>query len=289
MTQRIPTPSPPKVPTRALPVLAPTTIEVVQPAGGSSGSSRTWRFSVAVIDEANAPGLTVRPLAQLDPDDPLTGHELWYPLTDAVVVAGLRETGAATRLLQLLPVGALNRVLMRMNTPGTLTSGAEETLGTVCGLSTLACWPDRQRQELVGMVAEAAEYALHKMPAEGRTGRMRLALQWTLGLARAYPTDPMVLAPLFLQLRTIRPGTTYVIPPGWAFTHLRGTSIRIVAADTPVLGGGLGARDIDRDAFATALTAGHAGVLSEPSTAALDEAVALATKIASEHPEVTAR
>jgi hypothetical protein len=287
-TQRTPTTALPLMQTRAFPVLAPTTVEVTQPTGDMEHPSLTWRFSVAVVDESNAPGLTIRPLDRLDPEDPLAGHELWYPLTDTVVVAGVRDTGTSTRLLQLLPVGSLNRVLMRMFSPSVRSTGALETLGTVCGLSTLVCLPERQRAELVFEVAAACEQALEELPAEGRTGGTAMALKWTRGLALAYPNDPMALAPLLLQLRMIRPGTTYVIPPGWAFAHLRGTAIRIVAADTPVLGAGLGAKKVERDDFAAALTDGHAGVLAEPSMAALDQAVELATKIAAEHPVAVA-
>jgi mannose-6-phosphate isomerase class I len=283
-TPRVATTALPLMPTRALPVLAPTRVEVTTPAGTIGDPGTTWRFLIAVVDESNAPGLTVRPLAQLDPDDPLAGHELWYPLTDTVVVAGLRETGAATRLLQLLSVGSLNRILMRMITPVTRSTGAAETLGTVCGLSTLACWPDKQRAELVSEVAGAAVVALEGLPEEGRSGGTAMALRWVRDLARAYPSDPLVLAPLLLQLRTIRPGKTYVIPPGWAFAHLRGTAIRIVAADTPVLGGGLGAKGVDRDTFADALTAGHAGPPAEPLEEALAQATELAERVAAQHP-----
>lgn len=281
---RVATTALPLVPTTALPVLAPTRVEVTTPARTVGDPGQTWRFLVAVVDESKAPGLTVRPLAQLDPQDPLAGHELWYPLTDTVVVAGLRETGAATRLLRMLPTGSLNRILMRMTAPTTRSTGAVETLGTVCGLSTLACWPDKQGAELVTAVAEAAGAAFEGLSDGGRTGGTAMALRWARDLARDYPNDPLVLAPLLLQLRMIRPGKTYVIPPGWAFAHLRGTAIRIVAADTPVLGGGLGAKDVDRDAFAAALTAGHAGPPAEPSPEALAHAAELAERVAAQHP-----
>jgi hypothetical protein len=281
---RPPTAALPLAPTQALPVLAPTTIEVAPHADAAREPPSAWRFSVSVVDEANAPGLTISPLAQLDPDDPLTGHELWHSLTDTVMLAGLRESAAATRLLQLLPLGSLNRILMRMAAPGTRSTVAEATLGTVCALSTLACWPERQRQELVASVAEASEIALAGLPADSHGGGTAKALRWMRGLARAYPNDPLALAPLLLQLRFVPARTTYVIPPSWACMHLRGTAIRVVAAETPVVGGGLGASPVDREAFAAALTAGHAGVLTEPSPEALDQADRLATQVAAQHP-----
>lgn len=257
-------------------------------------------FSIRVVDETSAPGLAVRALpnppgspsgspsnpppnpvpgASGSSPDLLAGHELWHPITDTVVVAGLRETGAASRLLQLLPCGELNRVLLRMATPESRSSDAKATLGTLCGLLTLACWPQRQREELVGRVAVAAEFALSLLPRQTRGGTA-MALSWVGSLARSYPNDPLVLAPLLLQLRLIGARRPYVVPPGWPSAHLRGVAVRVVAADTPLVGGGLGAADVDRDGFVSALTEGHATEPAEPSVYELARAADLASRLA---------
>jgi hypothetical protein len=256
------------------------------PAGLQQAPDGTG-LSIRVVDETSAPGLAVRAVRTPpgsesgSSPDLLAGHELWHPITDTVVVAGLRETGAASRLLQLLPAGELNRVLLRMATPDSTAAGAGATLGTLCGLLTLTHWPQRQRQELVGRVAVAAERALHLLPRESRGGTA-MALSWVCSLARSYPDDPLVLAPLLLQLRLIGAGHPYVVPPGWPSAHLRGAAVRVVAADTPLLGGGLGAADVDRDGFVSALTVGHATEPVEPSAYELTRAAELASQLASQ-------
>jgi hypothetical protein len=113
----------------------------------------------------------VRPHPELGrSSDPLTGHELWHPLTRVTVATGLRETDAAVRMLQHLHCGTLNRMLLRMTTAHIPTSGPTPIFGTLCALSTLMYWPRHRRAELVTFVAATARAALESLTQQGRGG-----------------------------------------------------------------------------------------------------------------------
>jgi hypothetical protein len=239
-------------------------------APASDPASGTERYSFQAVDEASAPGLSVRTLPHPQaPPDPLTGHELWHPVTDTVVLAGLRDAGTATRLLQLVPLGTLNRVLLRMATPSATSRRPAPTLGTLCAVSTLLCWPERRRAELIDGVAKAVEVTLGQVPRDDGGGAV-LALRWVRRLASTYPDDPMVLAPLLLHLRFVGAGSPYVVAPGRPFAHLRGLAVQVVSVDTSHVAGGLGPADVDHLGFVAALTAGqaHEPVAPSPQTLA---------------------
>ena len=119
--------------------------------------------------------------------------------------------------------------------------------------------------------------ALRQFAVNGRGGSAT-ALHWVSALTRLYGDDPMVLAPLLLQVRAIPAGRPYVVPPGWAWAHLFGQSVHVVAAGATTVGGGLGAADADSEGFVAALTAAHQRVPVDPDAGALAQAAQLARR-----------
>jgi mannose-6-phosphate isomerase len=77
---------------------------------------------------------------------------------------------------------------------------------------------------------------------------------WLRKLAKAYPGDPGVLSPLFLNLLELRPGEALFLPAGELHAYLNGTAVEIMASSDNVLRGGLTAKHVDVPALLTTLT-----------------------------------
>ncbi|MGH0028733.1 MAG: mannose-6-phosphate isomerase, class I [Myxococcota bacterium] len=64
-------------------------------------------------------------------------------------------------------------------------------------------------------------------------------------LARSYPGDPGVLAPLFLNLVELAPGEAMYLPAGELHAYLGGLAIEVMASSDNVLRGGLTPKHVD--------------------------------------------
>ena len=69
--------------------------------------------------------------------------------------------------------------------------------------------------------------------------------RWVDALARAYPGDIGVLAPLLLNVVELAPGDAMFLPAGELHSYLDGTGIEIMANSDNVLRGGLTAKHVD--------------------------------------------
>jgi mannose-6-phosphate isomerase len=64
-------------------------------------------------------------------------------------------------------------------------------------------------------------------------------------LARLYPEDPALLAPLYLNLLYLRPGEAIFIPSGVLHAYIEGLGVELMANSDNVLRGGLSSKYID--------------------------------------------
>jgi mannose-6-phosphate isomerase len=109
-------------------------------------------------------------------------------------------------------------------------------------LETLVRWPIEDR---AGLVAEITAASM-RIQAAGDTDYAE-AFGWLDRLVGLHPADPMVLAPLLLDLIRMSPGQTVFVPAGVPHCYLSGLGIEILAASDNVLRCGLTSKPIDVD------------------------------------------
>ncbi|MCF8083876.1 MAG: mannose-6-phosphate isomerase, class I [Deltaproteobacteria bacterium] len=68
---------------------------------------------------------------------------------------------------------------------------------------------------------------------------------WVAELAREYPKDVGVLAPLMFNLIELEPGEAIYIPPGELHAYLHGVGVEVMASSDNVLRGGLTPKHVD--------------------------------------------
>lgn len=83
--------------------------------------------------------------------------------------------------------------------------------------------------------------------ALGRRARSRDAASRVARLAEAWPGDPAVLAPYFLNAVTLSPGESLFVGPGTVHAYLRGAVVEIQANSDNVLRAGLTGKHVDPD------------------------------------------
>jgi mannose-6-phosphate isomerase len=66
-------------------------------------------------------------------------------------------------------------------------------------------------------------------------------------LAELHPGDPAIIAPLYLNLFTLKPGEALFVPPGTLHANMGGLGLELMACSDNVLRGGLTAKHIDRE------------------------------------------
>jgi mannose-6-phosphate isomerase len=179
--------------------------------------------------------------------DPYPKPEQLVALTHVWALAGLRETHRAGLLLDLLDLRDLDgtdglagvRQAMRL-------SG--RVAGTVAAIAVLCEYPAPDRRAFVGAVRSAVRQTL----AAGRVERdpqLLDAMLWVLRLAEQHPADPMVLAPLLLDLHLLEPGETIYLPAGVPHAYLSGVGVEIMCASDNVVRAGLTSKRVDVDAL----------------------------------------
>jgi mannose-6-phosphate isomerase len=101
-------------------------------------------------------------------------------------------------------------------------------------LATLVSWPIEDRAALVAEIAAASS----RLRAGGSTDYPE-AFGWLDRLVGLHPADPMVLAPLLLDIVRLSPGQTVFVPAGVPHCYLNGLGVEILAASDNVLRAGL--------------------------------------------------
>jgi mannose-6-phosphate isomerase len=176
--------------------------------------------------------------AGLAPDDPTRSYrdpfhkpELLCALTRFHALKGFRPVEEILPLLQgFVPEGLAGGIRDLRDRPH--SEGLRAVVGRVLGME------EEQRR---GVIQEA-------LGAAGTTGeegdRVR---SWMRRLAREFPGDAGVLAPLLMNLVTLEPGEALSIAPGELHAYLEGTGLEVMANSDNVIRGGLTPKPVDRD------------------------------------------
>ena len=154
--------------------------------------------------------------------------ELICALTPFRALNRFREPAEIVRAIEALGVGGLAPVLEPLR-------DAPDRRGLAAffeGWMTLA---SARREELVESAVAAARRAAGADPALAEVAR----------LARAYPGDAGVLAPLFLNWLELAPGEAMYLPAGELHSYLDGIGVELMGNSDNVLRGGLTPKHVD--------------------------------------------
>ncbi len=184
--------------------------------------------------------------------DPYPKPELLYALEPVEALCGFREASQAERLLSLLDGPRAAAVTAPLRAAGacapTGPSGDprdDDRAATACleeAFEILVTWPQDDRAAFAADMAQEARRLLHDTGAQrgaGLSSQDRRALVWVSRLAQHFPQDPLVVAPLLLDLVLLRPGETLFVPAGAPHAYLHGTGVEIMANSDNVLRAGL--------------------------------------------------
>jgi mannose-6-phosphate isomerase len=149
-------------------------------------------------------------------------------------MAGFREPGEIRSLLRLFGCPVLAPLLAALDAPPE-DPGGEGALKRFLG--ALFSLGAEERRSL-GAHARA-------FPGEGAAGGYAEAWRLAARFAELYPEDPAVIAPLYLNLITLRRGEAMNIPAGILHAYIRGFGVELMANSDNVLRGGLTPKHID--------------------------------------------
>jgi mannose-6-phosphate isomerase len=176
--------------------------------------------------------------------DPYPKPELLYALEPVEALCGFRPAADAVRLLAELdgPRAATIAEPLHLASRASNSNGTDETRALEEAFRRLVTWPDDDRADLA---ADAADEAARLLARAGRDGEPalsatdRLALEWVTRLADQHPKDPLVTAPLLLDLVCLERGETLFVPAGTPHAYLYGTGVEIMGNSDNVLRAGL--------------------------------------------------
>lgn len=168
--------------------------------------------------------------------------ELLYALEPTEALFGFRSATQAATLLRRLGCERLDDLVRTLEGPpgGGAGGGEDEARRLHAALATLVGWPLADRAALVAEIATGSG----RVQAAGSTEHPE-AFGWLERLVGLHPADPMVLAPLLLDLIRLAPGQTVFVPAGVPHCYLSGLGIEILAASDNVLRCGLTSKHVD--------------------------------------------
>lgn len=168
--------------------------------------------------------------------DPYSKPEFLYALESTDALCGFRPADDAERLLTL--VGGERMTALA----GTLRGNSDEGGRIEAAFSTLVTWPQADR---AGLAAEVGTTSRRLLAQAGpsRPGEIsaadRRALIWACRLSDQHPTDPLVAAPLLLDLVHLQAGQILFVPAGAPHAYLHGLGVEIMGNSDNVLRAGL--------------------------------------------------
>jgi mannose-6-phosphate isomerase len=174
--------------------------------------------------------------------------EMLYALEPTEALIGFRSAAQAGMLLGRLQCGRLTGLIEMLT--GITDDGTDvppedlpdESTRMHTALSTLLRWPLADRAALVAEIATASG----RVRAAGNTDYPE-TFGWLDRLVGLHPADPMVLAPLLLDLRRLSPGQTVFVAAGLPHCYLSGLGVEILASSDNVLRAGLTSKPVDVD------------------------------------------
>jgi mannose-6-phosphate isomerase len=189
------------------------------------------------------------------PDDPRRNYrdanhkpEILCALGPFRAMCGFREPETILRLLETLLAGAgefvreacaslTNALTAAPQDPAGSCGAAEKSLRGFFG--ALFSLSPKARKALTDHVREAGPRLKRRVP--------EYAAEWelTVRLAKSYPEDPGIIAPLYLNLLELEPGEAIYLPAGVLHAYVRGLGVELMASSDNVLRGGLTPKHVD--------------------------------------------
>ncbi len=167
--------------------------------------------------------------------DPFHKPEMLYALEPIEALYGFRPPAQVAMLLSRLRAPRLQPLIAALEAPG-----QEEDARLRAGLELLVTWPVEDRAALVAEVAAGSS----RLTAEGSPDYPEV-FGWLDRLIGLHPADPMVLAPLLLDLVRMVPGQTVFVDAGVPHAYLSGLGVEIMAGSDNVLRCGLTSKEIN--------------------------------------------
>ncbi|MDR0452841.1 MAG: mannose-6-phosphate isomerase, class I [Treponema sp.] len=172
--------------------------------------------------------------------------EILAALTPFRAMCGFRETAETAKILEIFggtggagdrpavqPSAALREVLGRLRACLDTEDGHAAFLAALFGMGTEA------RHDL-GVYAAAQTPQLEQDYPEYSAEWRAVAY-----LARLYPEDPALIAPLYLNLLYLKPGEALFVPAGVLHAYIEGLAVELMANSDNVLRGGLSPKHVD--------------------------------------------
>jgi mannose-6-phosphate isomerase len=169
--------------------------------------------------------------------DPFAKPEMLYALDPVDALCGFRPAAEALRLLGLVDGPRAAAVAAPL-----VGHERDETACLEDAFRVLVTWPDDDRPAFAAEIAREARRLLWSAGGHGLgalAAHDRRALMWVSRLAQQHPKDPLVVAPLLLDLVLLRPGETLFVPAGAPHAYLHGTGVEIMGNSDNVLRAGL--------------------------------------------------
>ena len=161
--------------------------------------------------------------------DPNHKPELLYALTPFSALSGFRPAAEAAQLLAALDLEQLRPHVHQLDSEGAaayrpLLEALYRNTGTE--------------------LASTAQGAARRASTVGNAD-CREAMQWVVRIAGHFPTDPLVVAPLFLRLLRLDPGQALFTGPGVPHSYLEGSAVEVMASSDNVLRLGLTSKRVE--------------------------------------------
>ena len=193
-------------------------------------------------DRENAAGI---PLAAAGRNykDPNHKPEILCALTPFRALCGFRSPAEIYRLFGELCAGGgkFAGILGRVRQSVSLSGNSGQDVSLKNFLRTLFSIPQAERAGIVSFAREHAKNLYATGDAEKGLWRM------VVDFAKAYPADPAVLAPLYLNTLELAPGEAVHLPAGVLHAYVEGLGIELMANSDNVLRGGLTSKHVDLD------------------------------------------
>lgn len=170
--------------------------------------------------------------------DPFHKPEMLYALEPIEALYGFRPPAQVAVLLSRLRAPRLEQLIDLLKGPA--DGSTDETARLRAGLEMLVTWPVEDRAALVAEVAAGSS----RLAAEGCPDYPEV-FGWLDRLIGLHPADPMVLAPLLLDLVRLAPGQTVFVDAGVPHAYLSGLGVEIMAGSDNVLRCGLTSKAIN--------------------------------------------
>lgn len=183
--------------------------------------------------------------------DPFPKPEMLYALEPTEVLFGFRTAGTAAMLIGRLGCERLSGLVEALaagpatgggGSPATADSREIDAELLHDALATLLRWPIGDRAALVAEIAAGSS----RLKADSNPDYPE-AFGWVDRLVGLHPGDPMVLAPLLLDVLRLSPGATLFVPAGVPHCYLTGLGVEIMSASDNVLRCGLTSKRVDVD------------------------------------------